>query len=60
MIILCFQAPRVSQSQAIGPFSRWLPCCSPLRKGSDRLSFFTKASLPHWSNHYLSKYLHWV
>jgi hypothetical protein len=60
MIVPSFQAPWVSHSLILGSLSRWCLDKAFQDKGSDRMSFFTKASLLHWSNHCLIESVHWV
>jgi hypothetical protein len=56
-----FSSPQsISQSQTIDPLSRQHLCVALWDKGSDRMSFFTKASPWHQSSYYLTKSLHWI
>jgi hypothetical protein len=53
----CFQSPRVSWSQTIGLLSRCQLSIALWDLGSDRISFFTEASIPHRSSQTVTKFL---
>jgi hypothetical protein len=50
----CFQGYRESQSQTIGALSRLCFAIALWDKESNKMFFFTKANLSHWSNHYFT------